>query len=91
MIGLGKCALSSDVNKAISRFQQALELAKTHQLHEKKTEILLFLAQCFIQLENLQLQSIAMDLLYSQLEALKGGDEMHEITKRHSACDPPGD
>ncbi|MBA4602188.1 helix-turn-helix domain-containing protein [Thermoactinomyces mirandus] len=92
LIGLGKCSLSYDANKAMNYFQKALDMAKKHQLDDKKTELLLFLAQCFIQLENPRLQNVAMDLLYSQLEALKGGDDsMVNAVKRHSAGDPPGD
>lgn len=92
LIGLGKCALSYDANKAMNHFQQALDMAKKHQLDDKKTEILLFLGKALIQLGDPQLQNVAMDLLYSQLEALKGGDDMlHEVVKRHGAGDPPGD
>lgn len=89
LIGLGKCALSYDANKAITHFQQALDKAKQHQLDDKKTEILLFLGKALILLGDPQLQNVAMDLLYSQLEVFKGGEDM--LVKRHSAGDPPGD
>lgn len=90
LTGLGKCLMETNPRKAVEQFHKALELARKHKLEDKKTDLLLLTAQCLIDLKDPQLNQIALDLLYSQLESLKGGEKMlREIAKRHSAGDPP--